>query len=280
MFEVSTGKEIKLLNGKTLGFDNESDIVLNSYRSYERVYRDNNLNENVNYYGYYNTLRIYNLISGQVTHKFYFNDRVDQAIFIDNNKTILVSTSDSVFTFDIEKGSKVINFERVIDKKILSYDEKTIISVNITPNRKEILLGYIDRSEILFNILDGRIKSEFIGKVIGVKSSLSPNGKLLLISDEEQKEYIYDFFTGKEILKFSNEKKSFASFDFSPDGNSVLLRGPYGVQIYNLSKISEPIVIAGYPIRNASFSYDGKNVATVNYDEKVSFLNQLQAKNY
>jgi WD40 repeat protein len=167
--------------------------------------------------------------------------------------------------WDMKTGKLI----RILDVKTKIWDYSYNCPFIFKPSGNELFIisrCYGEKKNItLWSIENGRL----LRTIEGVKSAgLSPDGNVLIVTDESYKHKLIGANDGKTVLKLDNislDRDSMGSYSFSPDGKLLATTGgEYGSLVYRVS--------------DWGLMFTPKCFYEAEYD-RCSFVNQVFIKN-
>ena len=139
---------------------------------------------------------------------------------------------------------------------------KALLGAEFSPDGKRVVTSSIDKSAIVWDAETGRqiaILKDNEGMWLP-HASFSPDGRRILTASGDRQVRVWDAKTGTEITTSSGG--AFAIF--SPDGKQIATAaGENGVALLDATSGSEIRKLSGPRISGASYSPDGRRIATV-----------------
>ena len=143
----------------------------------------------------------------------------------------------------------------------------TIISIEISVDRKYLLTGSFDKTARLWDAQTGEELRVFQGHTERVWASFSPDGKLVVTNSGDKTSRIWDVATGKLLQVFHSTLSPISFAVISPD-NRFVVTYEGGVFDFNLWDIQSRKLIHSFTIpaqsyiTSLNFSSDGKYIVT------------------
>ncbi len=264
IYEVSSGKELQVLNGHTYNvrsavFSPDGKLALTASLD--------------------STARIYEVSSGKELQVLSGNTSfVNSAVFSPDGKLALTASWD--------KTARIYEVSTGKELQVLTGHTEKISSAEFSPDGKLVLTASGDSTARIYEVYTGKQLQVLSGHTDYLRSAIfSPDGKLVLTASGDNTARIYDVSTGKELQVLSGHTGYLESAVFSPDGKLVLTASLYETaRIYEVSSGKKLQVLNGitFAVSSAVFSPDGKLALTASYDNtariyEVNTGKELQA---
>jgi dipeptidyl aminopeptidase/acylaminoacyl peptidase len=255
IFEVETGKELRVLLGHTSGvnsavFSPDGTLALTSSSD--------------------NTARIFEVATGKQLQVLKgHTKRVRSAVFSPDGTLVLTSSDNTARIFEVATGKEL---------QVLSGHTSSVTSAVFSPDGKLALTASYDNTARIFEVATGKELQVLKGHTSSVSSAVfSPDGQLVLTASWDYTARLWDVSTGKELQVLSGHTSSVTSAVFSPDGTLALTASDGGsklkgydrtARIFEVATGKELQVLSGHTssVTSAVFSPDGTLALTASDD--------------
>ena len=129
-----------------------------------------------------------------------------------------------------------------------------------------VATGSEDRTAILWNAIDGKQLTQFVGHIDAVTSiAFNSDSKVLVTGSEDHTALVWNCETGKRLHTLKQHTGQVHSVDISPDGHLFVTgSADSSAIIWNQSdgRVEQTLVHGSDEVEAVTFSPDGKTVAT------------------
>jgi WD40 repeat protein len=222
--------------------------------------------------GFRPTPELHDSNSGQLLRSFSgHSDLVVSAAFSSDGKWLVTGSKDNTArVWEVASGKQVL---------LLSGNNTQVNSVAFSPDGTRVLTG--SNTVRLWNISIDKQQITFTTPAGITTSALAPDGKTILVGDEDGNTGLWDLNTGKLLRNFPRDSHDVKSVAISPDGKVAALSlrsGPNSVDV-NLYDLSTGALLNTFPndtslqpfIGSLSFSSDSK-MLLVGYFDNIARL--------
>jgi RNA polymerase sigma factor (sigma-70 family) len=222
------------------------------------------------------SLILWDMATGRPLRRFPLIQGIRSLAFAPDGKSVAVGGVDySVRRIDLASGKELLRFVgHQPDHKILSPDQG-VFGVAFTTDGKKLVTWGSDGTVRVWEARSGKELRKFGGKDFGSADwhiwSLSPDGKLLAVSDQESF-HLWNLETGKEVRQLRTKPYGDRTVAFSPDGKifGVSEAGsdrPGRIVLWDMDGGKERAASASQkgPVTALAFSPDGKTLASAGF---------------
>ncbi len=213
------------------------------------------------------TVRIWNISTGECLRILQHTDRVRTVVFSPNNKIIASGSFDHIVRiWDILTGECF---------KIFTGHNRPVTSLSFSPNGQIIASGSYDKNIILWNINTEKGSKIFEGQGKGIHSiAFSQDGRTLAADTYDNQVVILDTLHGKCLQTLVGHSISVYTIAFSPD-NKTIATGSYDhtIRLWNIKTGKCLSVLYGHSnwIESIAFSSNAKTLISGGSDNSVRF---------
>jgi WD40 repeat protein len=210
--------------------------------------------------GYDNTIKLWDLSNGKVIKNLVGHSRELWSVKFSPNGQILASGSadNTAKLWDVSTGKVV---------KTLIGHQGEVRSVFFSPDGQALITGSEDNSAKLWNVSSGKVTKTFVNQSSVIrKAAFSSNGKTAITWGVFDTIEIWDIASGKIIKTFSGHLNKIYRLTFSHDGK-LLATVANTVRIWDV--LSGKLLNTVPGKQTASFSPDGRTLATVGFDDSA-----------
>ncbi|MEH1824438.1 MAG: NACHT domain-containing protein [Nostoc sp.] len=213
------------------------------------------------------TVRIWNISTGECLKILKHNDRVRTVAFSPNNRILASGSFDNtVKIWDILTGKCLKNF--------IGHN-RAVTSLSFSPDGQVIASGSYDKNIILWNINTEKCSKIFEGRGKGIHSiAFSQNGLTLAADSYDNQVVILDSLNGKCLQTLVGHSISVYAIAFSPD-NKTIATGSYDhtIRLWNIKTGKCLSVLYGHSnwVESIAFSSDAKTLISGGSDNSVRF---------
>jgi hypothetical protein len=158
------------------------------------------------------------------------------------------------------------------DKVIRSLARSGTRSLAISPDGRILAAG--ERTIFLFDSASGKPLGKLFGHTAAVHSlAFLPGGERLLSTDEAGQLRLWDLKTQKAIRAAMAHPRMAFSMALSPDGNTVAVATPQGVQLFEAATLQRGLPLrprgSDQPVTAVAFNHDGRTLAALYADHCI-----------
>jgi WD40 repeat protein len=160
-------------------------------------------------------LRLWDVASGKQIRQFNgHNEWVGSLAIAGDGKSAISGGYDNILRlWDIKTGNELYRFVG---------HSKPIRTVAMTPNGRYALSGSLDGTVKAWNVPGRKEVRSFVGSF---PVCFSADGRLIACGGPERSVIVYDFYSGKELVRLIGHVADVMGVTFSPDGRRVLTAG-------------------------------------------------------
>ncbi len=250
LWDVATGKEIRVFAGHTDGLD-RSDAVISPDGRYV-------LTGSID-----KTARLWDIATGETLQTFIGHTAwiAGVAFSPDNHFALTGSADNTAKLWDIQTGKEIRQF---------TGHTGVVWSVAFSPDGKYVLTGSDDRTARLWDAGNGQEIRQFTGHEGGIQwIAFSPDGHLVITGSADSSTRMWDTATGQEVRQFVGQTEGINAAIFSPDMKYVLTAagdGTIWLWDFATGAVLRHVTVHTGSVLSAAFSPDGQSFITGGYD--------------
>jgi dipeptidyl aminopeptidase/acylaminoacyl peptidase len=211
-------------------------------------------------------VRLWDLATGREVRRLDVGDKVVQAAFAPDGRTIVVASAD--------RGEPLQLWDATTGKLVWKSlaGRGAVTSVAFSPDARRLAAGSDNNTVIALDAPTGRMLMIAQGHSAAVTTvAVSADGKSLATGGADNNVQLWDMPTGRLLSRFQGHKKGVECVAFSPDGKLLASGGKDNVvRLWDLATGRElRQVEAQDAVRCVAFSPDGKTLALAGADKAV-----------
>ena len=137
--------------------------------------------------------------------------------------------------------------------------------IAVSPDGKTLATGSSDKTVTLWDLSNGKVRSQLSGHRDQVNSvAFSPDGKTLASGSDDKTVRLWDLGSGKERLRLIDRDGEVSQVAFSPDGKTLASASDTSIKLWDLDSGQERTRLSGLGgrLHSLAFSPNGKTLAS------------------
>ena len=214
------------------------------------------------------SIKFWDVASGKLKNTILAEESVENCSYSKDGRYIVASCRNKINVWNAASGE----LSYTLKGRTSDYQ-----SASFSPDEKFIVAAGNSGPVNIWSVDEGRIVATISKKFSSIGSTIfSPDGKMILVCSYDEAPTLWDAFSGVLIKKFES-LKSVATAVFSPDGKTILFvpSNSKTAKLFSASDGAEVLEIKGHgeDLWSATFSPDGKNIATASWDKTAKIWN-------